>query len=181
MIIKSVLFAIFLAVVSNSTVLADEFDDGLAAQQGDASAQYNQGLKYYSGKGVPQNYARAEKLFRLAAKQGDASAQTLLGVMYAKGQGVPQKYAEAAKWYRLAAKQGEVSAQYNLGIMYAQGQGVPQDNVKAHLWFNLAAIAGDEDSISNRDITATKMSPQQIAKAQQMAENCIDKNLKDCD
>ncbi len=42
----------------------------LAAEQGDASAQYNLGIMYINGKGVPQDYAEAVKWYRLAAEQG---------------------------------------------------------------------------------------------------------------
>ena len=53
----------------------------LAADQGDASAQYNLGVMYHFGKGVPQNYAEAAKWYRLAADQGNANAQHSLGLM----------------------------------------------------------------------------------------------------
>ena len=64
----------------------------LAAEQGDASAQYNLALMYDNGEGVPQDYAEAVKWYRLAAEQGIAAAQVNLGVMYANGEGVPQDY-----------------------------------------------------------------------------------------
>ena len=47
----------------------------VAAEQGDASAQFNLGLMYEYGRGVPQNYSEAVKWYRLAAEQGDASAR----------------------------------------------------------------------------------------------------------
>lgn len=50
-------------------------DDRLAAGQGDVHAQYNLGLMYANGTGVPQDYNEAAKWFRLAAEQGHASAQ----------------------------------------------------------------------------------------------------------
>jgi len=87
------------------------------AAQGDASAQYNLGVMYHSGQGVPQNYAEAAKWYRKAAEQGSARAQFNLGVKYSNGQGVPQDYAEAAKWYRKAALQGYADAQFNVALM----------------------------------------------------------------
>ena len=51
----------------------------LAAEQGDANAQYNLGLMYDNGQGVPQDYAEAVKWYRLAAEQGDAEHNTILG------------------------------------------------------------------------------------------------------
>ena len=89
------------------------------AEQGDAYAQFNLGLMYHEGKGVPQDYKTAVKWYRLAAEQGNASAQSNLGFMYRKGQGVPQDDKTAVKWYRLAAEQGNSDAQGNMGVMYA--------------------------------------------------------------
>jgi len=74
----------------------------LAAQQGDANAQFELGLMYFMGKVVPQNYVEAAKWYRLAAEQGHAKAQFNLGELYDLGLGVAQNYAEASKWYRSA-------------------------------------------------------------------------------
>ncbi len=74
------------------------------AEQGYAKAQYNLGVTYRKGRGVPQDYAEAMKWFRKAAEHGNTGAQGKLGIMYAKGQGVPQDYAEAMKWYRKAVE-----------------------------------------------------------------------------
>ena len=54
------------------------------AKQGDAVAQYNLGVMYAQGQGVPQDYKTAVKWYRLAAEQGNADAQYNLGVMYDK-------------------------------------------------------------------------------------------------
>ena len=50
------------------------------AKQGYATAQFNLGLMYYKGKGVPQDYKTAVKWYRLAAEQGNAYAQNNLGM-----------------------------------------------------------------------------------------------------
>src|SRR6188768_1068901 len=60
------------------------------AEQGDATAQYNLGVMYDTGKGVPQDYPEARKWFLKAAEQGHSDAQYNLGVMYDTGKGVPQ-------------------------------------------------------------------------------------------
>jgi len=41
------------------------------ADQGDADAQFNLGVMYDSGDGIPQDYAEAAKWHRLAAEQGN--------------------------------------------------------------------------------------------------------------
>jgi len=74
-----------------------------AAEQGQASAQYNLGVMYDNGQGVPQDYKEAVRWFRVAAEQGHASAQNNLGFMYSEGQGVPQDFIQAHLWYNLAA------------------------------------------------------------------------------
>lgn len=66
------------------------------AEQGTATAQYNLGVMYYHGQGVPQNYAQAASWYRKAAEQENADAQASLGIMYTNGDGVPQNQAQAA-------------------------------------------------------------------------------------
>ncbi len=128
---------------------AKRLEGRLAAEQGNASAQYNLGLMYDNGQGVTQDYAEAVKWYRLAAEQGDADAQYNLALMYRDGQGVTQDDAEAVKWYRLAAGQGVAQAQYNLGWMYDNGQGVVQDYAEAVKWYRLAAEQGYAQAQNN--------------------------------
>jgi len=45
------------------------------AEQGQCLAQFNLGLLYDLGEGVPQSYAEAAKWYRKAADQGSALAQ----------------------------------------------------------------------------------------------------------
>ncbi|MBL0231946.1 MAG: sel1 repeat family protein [Moraxellaceae bacterium] len=92
-----------------------EFNE--AAEQGHADAQFNLGLMYRKGQGVPQDDTQAVVWFKKAAQQGYASAQYNLGIMYDKGQGVPQDYTQAVVWWQKAAQQGIADAQYNLGSL----------------------------------------------------------------
>ena len=75
----------------------------LAAEQGDAEAQYSFALMYRNGEGVPQDDAEPARWLRLAADQGHAGAQYSLGAMYATGRGVVQDYVQAHMWRNLAA------------------------------------------------------------------------------
>ena len=81
-----------------------------AAEQGDASAQYNLGVMYNNGRGIPQDYEEAIKWYRKAAEQGYASAQFNLGVTYGNGEGVVQDYVTAHMWYNLAGARGSEKA-----------------------------------------------------------------------
>jgi TPR repeat protein len=75
-----------------------------AADQGNASAQYNLGMLYLQGQGVLQDYAQAVVWFRKAADQQHAKAQFALGLMYQHGQeGVPQNSTQAYVWLVLSA------------------------------------------------------------------------------
>jgi TPR repeat protein len=153
----------------------------LAAEQGHADAQYNLGLMYANGKGVPEDANEAVKWFRLAAEQGHDDAQYNLRVMYAEGRGVPECDKEALtetgnpprdvdiKLYRKAADQGDAEAQYNLGRRYENGDGVLQDYVQSYAWFNLASANGDAEAKQARNNLAKKMTPEQIARAQELS------------
>jgi len=112
------------------------------AKGGNPNAQFNLGVAYGKGEGVPQDYAESMKWYRVAAGQGLAEAQNNLGIAYERGQGVPQDYAESTKWYRMAAGQGLADAQYNLGVAYYNGQGVSKDYAESMKWFRLAAEQG---------------------------------------
>ena len=70
----------------------------LAAEQVNARAQFNLGLMYEHGQGVPTDYKTSTKCYRLAAVQRDACTQIKLGVMYRLGRGVIQNYVYAHIW-----------------------------------------------------------------------------------
>ena len=77
------------------------------AEQGSTYAQFNLGVMYYNGKGVPQDYKTALNWYTLAAEQGVADAQYNLGWMYYKGQGVSQDYVYAHMWWNVVASNGD--------------------------------------------------------------------------
>ena len=143
------------------------------ADRGDALAQFNLGFIYDNGWGVPQDYAEAVKWYRKAAEQEDANAQFNVGQMYMRGYGVQRNYDEAARWFRRAADQGNAGAQYYLGFMYETGRGVRDDFVQAYMWFDLAGRSAETPghhgyAIQYRDSVASKMTPDQIAKAKKL-------------
>ena len=84
---KLFLTTLLLAITLSSTAFGDDFIDGFEAakkgdyktamklwrtmaEQGVAKAQYNLGLMYYKGEGVPEDDKQAVKWYRLAAEQG---------------------------------------------------------------------------------------------------------------
>ena len=121
-----ILIAACLLVVCSIVSCAPSSEDGgsrlfqeqfKAAEQGDAEAQVNLGLRYHDGEGVPQDYAEAMKRYRKAAEQGLAEAQHNLGLMYADDEGVPQDDAEAYTWFAVAAANGHELAKDNLAMV----------------------------------------------------------------
>lgn len=112
------------------------------AEVGNAPAQFNMGVRYDNGDGVPQDYHEAVRWYKMAADQGYAAAQYNLGVCYYKGEGVPQNPFEAVKWYLKAAEQGDTLAQYNLGSAYENGDGAAKDSAEAFKWWREAAEHG---------------------------------------
>ena len=77
--------------------------------------------------------------------------------------------AEALTQWRTAADAGDRHAMLALGRLHLQGLGVIQDYVEAHKWLNLAASRGEAAALAERDALAAKMTPAQIAKAQERA------------
>jgi TPR repeat protein len=71
----------------------------MAAEQDDVDAQFNLGLLYEQGKGVPQDEREAVKWYKEAAERGHALAQLNLGIEYS----MSQEYVLAHLWFTLAA------------------------------------------------------------------------------
>ncbi len=93
-----------------------------AADQGYASAQYNLGLLYREGRGVPQSDERAAMLYTQAAAQGYAGAQYNLGCLYYNGQNVPKDVARGVALFKQAAAGGRKEA---ADFLRALGEAVP--------------------------------------------------------
>lgn len=93
-----------------------------AAEQGYADAQFNLGLMYINGEGVPQDIPHAVELFQKAAEQGHVDAQNNLGAMYFTGEGVTRDEKKAIEWFEKAAAQGNEDARANLDAIKASAK-----------------------------------------------------------
>jgi len=62
--------------------------------------------------------------------------------------------------------------------MYGNGNGVLQDYVKAHMLWNVASVNRSQEAKSNRDIVEKRMTPEQIAEAQKLAREWMEKHPK---
>ncbi len=113
--IALVLSTICLAVAACADDQVDMYASALRelrplAEQGDATSQYNLGVLYANGQGVPKDYVQARQWYEQAATQDLALAQYNLGGLYAEGHGVPQDYVQALMWHSLAAANGHKDA-----------------------------------------------------------------------
>ncbi|MDR2868931.1 MAG: sel1 repeat family protein [Deferribacteraceae bacterium] len=120
----------------------------MAAKQGNTTAQYNLGLYYEFGNGVPQDYAKAAKWYTKSAEEGYSDAQYNLGLLYHNGNGVPQDYAKALQWFMACAEQDDARAQYAVGLYFYEGF-VKQDYKEAMKWYEKAAKQGDAKAQNN--------------------------------
>ncbi|MBA2268975.1 MAG: SEL1-like repeat protein [Chthoniobacterales bacterium] len=120
-----------------------------AAENGDSEAQYNLGMMYLTGLGVPQDDGTGFRWIRKAAEHNHAEAEFILGLMFDEGRATSKDEGEAAKWYRKAADQNEPRAQHQLARAYALGRGVTQDLREAARWYKLAAQQGLVDAQSS--------------------------------
>ena len=79
----------------------------LAAQQGNAKANYKLGLIMSEGKyHLPKNVPQAVEYFSVAADKGNVDAQLALGYIFFNGNGVNKDETKARKYFELASKQG---------------------------------------------------------------------------
>ncbi len=123
-----------------------------AAAAGNPAAEYEIGVRFIEGRGVPQNSEEAAHWLARAADHGLAPAQYRLGSLYEKGQGVKKDLMEARRLYVAAAQQGNAKAMHNLAVLYAVGLEGGPDYKSASEWFQKAAEHGVADSQYNLGI-----------------------------
>jgi TPR repeat protein len=132
-----------------------------------------------SDLGIPRNDQRAFSIWREMADSGDLTASYNLGVAYENGIGTSVDYALAEKYYRKAGDGGIAVSLFNLGALYSNKRAVRGDDV-AGLAFLLKAQqlatnssethrAIREDSLGHIQKIKSRMTPDQISKAEALA------------
>lgn len=117
----------------------------MAAERGDAEAQFRVGSKYRRGQGLPQSNTKSRKWYLRAAGQGHSNAQFKLGMLLENGDiNVAKDLVTAVDWYHKAANHGHPEAQFRLGVLYGKGTGAPRDDNMALMWYTRAAEQGVE-------------------------------------
>jgi cell division septation protein DedD len=108
------------------------------AASGDADAMFNLGQAYRLGRGVAQDPARAEELYRRAAEAGHVHAADTYGLMLFQN----GRQQEALPFVQDAARRGDPRSQYLLGIAHFNGDLMPRDWVRAYALLTLANASG---------------------------------------
>ena len=90
------------------------------ADQGDADAQWQLGVRYHNGEDVPRDDVQAMQWFLRAAEQGHVTAQATLGAYYWAGRGVPQDFSKAYFWSAIALAQGDENSKSRLEGLASQ-------------------------------------------------------------
>ena len=90
------------------------------ADRGDADAQWQMGVRYHNGEGVPRDDVQAVQWFQRAAEQGHVIAQATLGAYYWAGRGVPQDLSKSYFWSAIALAQGDENSKSRLEGLASQ-------------------------------------------------------------
>lgn len=104
---------------SNTGVDANTQEIIESAEKGDTVAQYNLGVLYMNGDGVPQDYEKATQWLTLAAEKNDVEAQYNLGFIYGE---YLKNIKKSIYWYEKAVAQNLPHAQNDLANLYRYGK-----------------------------------------------------------
>lgn len=99
------------------------------ADKGDASAQYNLGVRLLQGKSANSDPSEAARMFTLAARQGYAPAQRQIAQMHLRGEAVGRSKVLAHMWLNLAARDDGTDGRAALGEMEALEQTMTTDEI----------------------------------------------------
>lgn len=124
------------------------------AQSGNAKAQFDLGVMYFRGIGVPQDYIKALEFFEKASVQGHERAKDYIPRTYfalgsdyfSEEAGERQDDQEAFKWFSKAAELGHAQAQYIIGLMYYFGEGIAKDEAKGIILLKQSAQNGFKEA-----------------------------------
>lgn len=119
------------------------------AKNSNDNAQYNIGMMYYNGQGVPVNKIMAFVWLDMASANGNKLAQNKLGYMYEKGEVAGTKdEVKATNEYLKSAMQNYNVAQLNLAMKF--NNSFKEENHKiAAFWYQKAANNGSTPAMNN--------------------------------
>jgi enhanced entry protein EnhC len=116
----------------------------LAAHKNNKVGQYNLGLIYENGKGIPVDYQKAKAFYSKAAEMGFKQAMAQLGGLYFHGLAGNREEQRALHWFKKAADLGDSTGLYQLGLLSETGVATKIDFSDAVNYYEKAAIKGNE-------------------------------------
>ena len=120
----------------------------MAAEGGNAEAQYALATMYKEGRGVPKDMRKAMLLMRQASVAGNLDAMVEFAIAQFNGEGVNKDEAAAAQLFLKAAHLGNPIAQNRLARILMAGRGMPADAAEAIKWHWSSKAAGSSDPTS---------------------------------
>ena len=153
-----------------------------AASSGHIQAQINVGLKYEKGEGTKIDKEKALYWYSQAAFNQHDIAQFRLASLLQEEFG---KFKESHFWFSKSAQLGNPEAHLALATNFILGRGAEKNLTLAHISCNLATFLSRDISSISRSIQLrteleTKMSADQIKRAEQLSRKCIEKKFKEC-
>ena len=101
-------------LIFSLSVQADDKDDFVydlaLATQGVSVSQYNTGINYSLGRGIPKEIEKSIYWYQRASDQGHSKAPFNMAILYAKGKGIGKNLPLALKYFKLSAERGNLNA-----------------------------------------------------------------------
>ena len=173
MLFLPLLFCIPFSVTGRSP---EQIAEWLEESSWSVDAQYNLGIAYMEGDGVPVDEPQAFNWFKKAAEKGSAKECWRLGLCYDEGQGVAKNPEEAFKCFEKAANKGHLSSQVRIGLSYIEGKGVEQDEPEGYTWLFIAAANGWQGGENFEKSMGEYLEAESINRYQQQAHHRIKGN-----
>ena len=132
-----------------STIEEVSYDPALSDAQAGAVEQYNTGLAYEEGRGVEQDYKKAEEWYWKASENEYLKAQLRLAKMYEEGPiGIGKNSFYAKIMYKKAYENGYPEGKDELERVEVEQYKIPEKKPETTLSFNFVGSMG-EDGFEN--------------------------------
>ncbi len=118
-----------------------------AAEAGSAEAQYNYGVCFEQGVGVPKNDSIANNWFLKSANQGWLDAQFKMAYSYFNGRGYTRNYKQAFYWSLKCAAQNDPECMFNVVSCYQEGIGTDKNTDSMLVWAVRLGSHADLDNL----------------------------------
>jgi len=143
----------------------------VAADAGNAEAQYALATFYKEGNGVPKDLEKSVRLLQAASLADNVDAEVEYAIALFNGTGTPQNQPAAVALLRKAARQNSPIAQNRLAHVLLSGQGAPMDKIEGLKWHLVAKGVGKGDP--TLDEAFASLSPEDHAKAEAAARKWL--------